>query len=68
MSEGTVLEASIYTAEYALRETVQQAIGMIDAAKIHGDPNGEMIPALRRLLRGGLIAADALSEEAEDDI
>ena len=65
-AQATSEATSIFSAEHALRETVRQAVGMIDAAKRDGDPNGEMVPALRRLLRGGLIAADALNGEVDD--
>lgn len=58
--------ASIYSAENALRETIEQAIGMIDAAKRDGAPAIEWVPALRRTLRGGLVAAEALNG-ADDD-
>lgn len=57
----TSTTASIFSAEHALREAVEQAVQIIDAAKRDNAPLDRWLPVLRRTLRGGLVAADALN-------
>lgn len=59
--QTTPAEPSIFSAEHALRTTIEQAIGMIDAAKRDAAPVEAWLPTLRRTLRGGLVAAEALN-------